>query len=98
METTKTEGAVRQAIGGIQDAIGDATGDVSMQLSGKAKELRGKAQQLCADTATIARDSMVEKPLATLAVTAAVGFVLGALWSRNHGDAEDDDIGARRRR
>jgi uncharacterized protein YjbJ (UPF0337 family) len=89
METSKTEGVIREAVGTAQDAIGGAIGDAGMQMSGKAKELRGRAQQLCADTADIARDSMIEKPLMTLAVTAAVGFALGALWSWNHGDAAD---------
>ncbi|HEY3597157.1 MAG TPA: CsbD family protein [Paraburkholderia sp.] len=89
METTKTEGAVREAIGGVQDAIGSVTGDVSTQLSGKAKELCGKAQQLYADAASVARDSVAESPLTTLAVTAAVGFVLGALWTSNRGSGAD---------
>ncbi|HVE09345.1 MAG TPA: CsbD family protein [Paraburkholderia sp.] len=88
METSKTEGVIREAVGSAQDALGGALGDAGMQMSGKARELCGKAQQLCADTAAIARDSMVEKPLTTLAVTAAVGFVVGALWSWNHGDSD----------
>jgi uncharacterized protein YjbJ (UPF0337 family) len=89
METSKTEGVIREAVGTAQDALGGALGDAGMQMSGKAKELCGRAQQLCADTAEIARDSMIEKPLMTLAVTAAVGFALGALWSWNHGDDGD---------
>jgi uncharacterized protein YjbJ (UPF0337 family) len=96
MEPTKTEGVIREAIGSAQETIGDTVGDLGMQMSGKAKELRGRAQQLCADSASIARDSMIEKPMATLAVTAAVGFVLGALWSWNHGDTDNENAARRR--
>ncbi|CAB3745708.1 CsbD family protein [Paraburkholderia solisilvae] len=96
METSKTEGVVREAVGNAQETLGDALGDAGMQMSGKAKELCGKAQQLCADTAAVARDSMIEKPLATLAATVAVGFALGVLWSWNRSDAANDRTARRR--
>jgi uncharacterized protein YjbJ (UPF0337 family) len=96
MDTTRAEGAVREAVGNAQDTIGEVIGDASMQLSGKAKELRGKAQQLCVDSAAITRDSIVEKPLTALAVTAAVSFALGALWSWNRGDTLDNGHARRR--
>jgi uncharacterized protein YjbJ (UPF0337 family) len=84
METIKTEGVLHEAEGKVHGAIGAATGDSGAQVSGKAKELRGKAQQLCADTASVARNAMSDKPLGTLAVAVGAGVLIGALWSRNH--------------
>ena len=95
METTKAEGTVREAVGAVQETIGSVTGDVGMQLSGTAKELRGKAQQLYADATDLARDTMTTNPLGAMAGAAALGFVIGALWSWNRGDSDD---GAVRRR
>ncbi len=87
METTKTEGVVREAAANVKETIGSIAGDVGMQLEGKADELRGKAQQLCADATDLARDAMSSSPLAVLAGAVATGFVLGALWASNrHAD------------
>jgi uncharacterized protein YjbJ (UPF0337 family) len=90
METT-----VREVVGNVQDSLVDVAGDIGMQLSGKVKALRGNAQQLCADTAALARDSIFKKPLATLAVVATAGFVLGILWPSNRTGRADG--GMRRR-
>jgi uncharacterized protein YjbJ (UPF0337 family) len=88
METTKAEGVVREAVGNVQETVGNVIGDAGEQLSGKAKALCGKSQQLYADAVEVARDSMVEKPMATLAIAAAAGFALGVLWSWNRGDPD----------
>jgi uncharacterized protein YjbJ (UPF0337 family) len=96
METTKTEGRIREAVGGVQETIGNLASDAGMQVSGKAHELRGKAQQLCADATAVARESIIEKPLATLAVTAAAAFALGMLWSWNRADEADGRVPRRR--
>ncbi|MEM5340699.1 CsbD family protein [Paraburkholderia azotifigens] len=86
METTKTEGVVREAAGNVKETIGSLAGDVGMQIEGKADELRGKAQQLCADATDIARDAISSSPLAVLAGAVAAGFALGALWAANRHD------------
>ncbi|MFC0398794.1 CsbD family protein [Paraburkholderia rhizosphaerae] len=96
METTKLEGTLREAAGNVKDTLGDLTGDVGMQVSGKAKALCGSAQQACADAATLARDSVVDRPLTTLAVVATTGFLLGILWKSNRADAANGG-GMRRR-
>ncbi|AUT75602.1 CsbD family protein [Paraburkholderia hospita] len=83
METTKTEGTLREVAGNMNEAVGSVTGDTVTQLEGKADELRGKAQQICADATELAREAMVSRPLAVLAGATALGFVIGALWSRN---------------
>ena len=88
METTKAEGVVREAVGTVQETVGSVIGDASEQLSGRAKALCGKTQRLYADAVEVARDSIVEKPMATLAIAAAAGFALGVLWAWNRGDTD----------
>jgi uncharacterized protein YjbJ (UPF0337 family) len=94
METTKTnktEGTLREAAGTVQETIGSLVVDASAQIAGTAKELRGKARQLYSDAASLARDTMTTNPLGALAGAAAVGFLLGALWSFNRGDSDGYD-------
>jgi uncharacterized protein YjbJ (UPF0337 family) len=83
METTKAEGMLREAAGTVQEKIGSMTGDAGAQIAGTARELHGKAQQVYADASDLARDRMVANPLTALVSAAAIGFVLGALWSFN---------------
>lgn len=85
METTKTEGTLREAAGNVKESVGSIVGDTRLQHEGAADELRGKAQQLCADASELARDTMTSNPLAVLAGASAIGFLFGALWaSRRH--------------
>ena len=79
----KAEGAVQNFAGKIQDAVGGATGDSSTQLEGKTRQLTGKAQQSYGEVLDQVRESAVTNPVATVAVVAGIGFVLGALWARN---------------
>ena len=95
METTKAEGAVREAAGTVQETIGALTGDTGAQLAGKAEELRGKAQQLYGDATSLARRKVTSNPLGALASATVLGFVIGALWSFNRGSP--DDSATRRR-
>jgi uncharacterized protein YjbJ (UPF0337 family) len=96
METTKSEGTIREAVEHVKESLDDAADDVGRQLSGQAEILWGKAQKLYADAAALTRDSLREEPLITLAVTAMAGFALGVLWSWNRTDATDNR-GMRRR-
>jgi uncharacterized protein YjbJ (UPF0337 family) len=95
METTKEEGALREATGNVQQAAGDLLGAAGAQVSGKAKELTGKAQQLYADFGDVLREATVERPFAALAIAAGVGFVLGALRKANR--PQPDDVRDRKR-
>lgn len=78
----KAEGAVQNIAGRIQDAVGAATGDSSTQLEGKARQMAGKAQQGYGEVLDQVRESAVTNPVATVAVVAGVGFILGALWAK----------------
>lgn len=79
----KTEGTVQKLAGHVQDAFGAATGDAGLQTEGKARQFAGKAQETYGDALNQVRESAVANPLATLAVVAGVGFLLGALWARD---------------
>lgn len=78
----KAEGTVQNIAGRIQDAVGAATGDKSMQAEGKTRQLAGKAQQSYGDVLNLVRESAVTNPLATVAVAAGVGLIVGALLAR----------------
>lgn len=89
METTKTEGMLREAVGEVQRASGELLGDAGAQVSGTAKELYGRAQQLYADFADVVRESTAQRPFAALAIAAGMGFVLGALRAANRRRPDD---------
>jgi X-X-X-Leu-X-X-Gly heptad repeat protein len=48
----------------------------------QAREYTGQAQEAVKNFKPFVEKSMKEQPMATLAVAAAVGVVLGALWKR----------------
>lgn len=79
----KAEGTVQNIAGKIQDAVGGATGDTGTQLEGKARQAAGKAQAAYGDALNQVRESAVTNPVATIAIVAGLGFVLGALWARS---------------
>ena len=87
METTRTEGSLREAAGEVKESIGAMVGDARMEIEGKTNALYGNAQQLCADASDLARDTITSNPLGALAGAAAMGFVMGALWAWNRGDS-----------
>jgi uncharacterized protein YjbJ (UPF0337 family) len=82
MSEDRIEGNIRNAAGRLQDAVGGITGDTGTQVEGKARALAGKAQASYGEAIDCMRDMAAEKPLAALGVATAVGFVIGALWTR----------------
>ena len=78
----QAKGTVRDAVGKAQDAFGGAAGDTATQLEGKVRQATGKVQKSYGDAVEGLRDAASTNPLATLAVVAGVGFVLGVMWSR----------------
>ena len=81
----------RQAADRVQNAA-DAAADKVADVAANAQELAGKVMeqareyteqaQEAAETQPFVEKSMKEQPMATLAVAAAVGLVLGALWKK----------------
>lgn len=71
------------------DAAADKVADVAanaQELAGRmmeqAREYTEQAQEAAKNFKPFVEKSMKEQPMATLAVAAAVGLVLGALWRR----------------
>lgn len=78
----KVEGTLQKVAGRVQDTFGAASGDAGNQVEGKARQVAGKAQESYGDLLNQVRESAVSNPVATIAVVAGVGFLLGALWAR----------------
>lgn len=78
----KTEGTMQNLAGKVQEAVGSATGDAGTQFEGKARQVAGKAQQSYGEALDQVRDMASNNPLGTLAVVAALSFVVGAMWSK----------------
>lgn len=80
----QTKGTVKDVVGKAQDAYGGAAGDAATQLEGKVQQAAGKLQKGYGDAMEGLRDAASSNPVATLAVAAGAGFVLGVMWSRRH--------------
>lgn len=65
---------VRDAAAGAQEFAG--------KLTDQARELGEKAQHAAGSFKPYLETSMQERPMATLAIACALGFVLGALWKK----------------
>ena len=78
----QAKGIAKDVAGKAQDAFGGATGDAAMQMEGKVRQVAGKAQRTYGEAMNGLRDAATSNPIATMAVTAGVAFVLGAMWSR----------------
>ncbi|MGJ7564301.1 CsbD family protein [Variovorax sp. GB1R11] len=78
----RTEGAMQNIAGKIQDAVGGATGNVGTQIEGKARQVAGRTQQGYGEVLAQLRSAARTSPVATLAAVAAVSFIAGSLWSR----------------
>jgi hypothetical protein len=61
-------------------ATAEEPADAAARASATAREYGEQALERTADAARAARDTVAENPLATLAIVAGLGFVVGALW------------------
>jgi ElaB/YqjD/DUF883 family membrane-anchored ribosome-binding protein len=73
------EGMVDKASGAMRD-LADQTTEIADRAIEQGRELGAKAQQTPAALREAVDQSLSDQPMATLAVVAALGFVLGALW------------------
>jgi uncharacterized protein YjbJ (UPF0337 family) len=75
------EGGLQEIAGRVQDTVGAATGDAGMQAKGKIRQVAGKVQAGYGITLDSVREHALSNPLATVAVAAGLGFLLGVYWS-----------------
>jgi uncharacterized protein YjbJ (UPF0337 family) len=78
----QAKGIAQDIAGKAQDAFGGAAGDTATQMEGKFRQAAGKAQRRYGEAVSGLRDAAANNPLATLAVVAGIGFLLGVVWSR----------------
>lgn len=78
----KAEGTAQKWVGKAQEAVGDVTGDAGAQIKGKAREVAGRTQECYGEALNMVRESAASNPVATIAVAAGIGFLLGALVTR----------------
>jgi ElaB/YqjD/DUF883 family membrane-anchored ribosome-binding protein len=71
----------KQADDRVQNAA-DAAAELAGKVVEQTREYTGQAQEAVKNLKPFVEKSMKEQPMATLAVAAAVGLVLGALWKR----------------
>ena len=87
---TEIEGAVQDVAGHVKDAIGGITGDPGTQAEGKVDEAIGTAKRefggvaddvigTTQSTLETLTDLVRDNPLPALGISAALGFVLGAI-------------------
>ncbi|KWI47503.1 CsbD family protein [Burkholderia pseudomultivorans] len=78
----KTTGTVQKMAGKAQEAVGDVTDSTGMQFDGMARQVIGGVQESYGEALEQLRDVTSRNPIATLAAVAAVGFLIGTLWSK----------------
>lgn len=78
----RVEGKAQEFAGRVQDAVGRATDDDAMRVEGQARQMAGKAQDAYGEALNHVREAAVTNPVGTVAIVAAAGFLLGALWAR----------------
>ena len=90
LDYTKTSAEpTRDSTAGMTDALAQKVTDATagaQELAGKvadqAREYGEQAQEAVKNFKPYVEKSLKEQPMATLAVAAAIGVVLGALWKR----------------
>ena len=82
MKSEQVKGAVEKVAGKAQGFLGDLTGDEKLQAEGLARQAAGQLQQTYGDALDTVSDFAKSKPMATVAVVAGVGLLVGLLLRR----------------
>lgn len=91
----KTEGAMQNVAGRIQEVFGKVMGDPMTQVRGRTRRVAGGAQYGYGEIVQRFRESAVKNPVATVAVIGGVFFVLGAMWAAHERAEEENDAAAK---
>ncbi|MEX3937175.1 CsbD family protein [Paraburkholderia phymatum] len=87
MKTNPDEvgGIVHKVVGKVRETAESLVGDPAMELKAKAQHLGGQLQGQATDRLDDIRELATSRPVGSLVVVAAAGFLLGSLWSsRRH--------------
>lgn len=84
MSEDRIKGDVKNVAGEIKDAVGNLTDDPQVQLEGKARQVAGRTQARYGEAVDQLTGFAHHRPLSALAITAAIGFLFGAICSRRN--------------
>ncbi|WP_248752056.1 CsbD family protein [Pseudomonas sp. MWU15-20650] len=82
MNSEQVKGAVEKVAGKAQGVIGDLAGDEHLQAEGVARQAAGQLQQTYGDALDTVSDFAKHKPLASVAIVAGIGVLVGLLLRR----------------
>ena len=74
--------AIAESVGDQLKGAADNAQEMAGRVNEQAREYGEKAQEAARNFKPYVENSMKEKPMATLAVAAVIGFALGALWKK----------------
>ena len=77
--TSKADNLADKAAGAVKDLAGQAQ-DVAGRVADQGREATEGVQEVAGNIKRAIDKSVSDQPMATLAVAAMVGFVLGAIW------------------
>lgn len=78
----KAKGAATESAGHVEETYGDATDSLDHQLKGQAKQACGKGMRAASQAVDTVKQQVESNPLASVAIIAGVGVVLGYLLGR----------------
>jgi uncharacterized protein YjbJ (UPF0337 family) len=82
MKNEQIEGIAEKVAGKAQGAVGKLFGDSKLQADGAAHEASGQLTKTYGDALDSVSTFVKEKPVAALAISAAVALVIGRLLRR----------------
>lgn len=77
--SSKVDNLADKAAGAVQDVAGQAH-DIAGRVADQGREAKEGVQEVAGNIKGAIDKSVSNQPMATLAVAAMVGFVLGAIW------------------
>ncbi|SDU90341.1 CsbD family protein [Pseudomonas mucidolens] len=82
MKAEQAKGGAEKWLGKAQDCLGELTHDEQLQTEGVARQAAGQLQQTYGKALDEVSDFARRKPLASIAIVAGVGMLLGLLLRR----------------
>lgn len=79
-EPSSAKHDIRESAARQFDKVADQVEDAVKSMTERGREVGQDVQQVAGNIKTAVDTSVKDQPMATLAVAAAFGFVLGALW------------------
>ncbi len=79
-DTGKAVHDLRERAGDQLEKVADGVESAVKSIAERGREVGGEVQQVAGNLKSAVDSSVRDQPMATLAVAAVLGFVLGAIW------------------